>query len=34
MTLARILTGLDELNINIPVVGIVVGQDPTKRLDV
>jgi len=34
MTLAGILTGLNELNINIPVVGIVVGQDPTKRLDV
>lgn len=32
MTLAAILTGLQERNIKIPVVGIVVGADPIKRL--
>lgn len=33
MTLAAILTGLQERKIKIPVVGIVVGADPTKRLN-
>jgi 1-aminocyclopropane-1-carboxylate deaminase/D-cysteine desulfhydrase-like pyridoxal-dependent ACC family enzyme len=33
MSLAGVLTGLDNYNKNIPVIGIVVGADPTKRLD-
>ena len=33
MTLAGILNGLVEYKMNIPVVGIVVGADPVKRLD-
>jgi 1-aminocyclopropane-1-carboxylate deaminase/D-cysteine desulfhydrase-like pyridoxal-dependent ACC family enzyme len=33
MTLAGILNGLVEYKIDIPVIGIVVGADPTKRLD-
>ena len=33
MNLAGILMGLRENNINIPVLGIIVGADPIKRLD-
>lgn len=33
MSLAGILTGLANTNRNIPVLGIVVGADPEKRLD-
>jgi hypothetical protein len=33
MSLAGVLAGLDALGLDIPVVGIVVGADPVKRLD-
>ena len=33
MTLAGILVGLKENNINIPVIGVEVGANPEKRLD-
>lgn len=33
MSLSGLLTGLKENNLNIPVLGVVVGADPTKRLD-
>jgi len=33
MTLAGVLWGLDDLNWTPPVLGVVVGADPTKRLD-
>jgi 1-aminocyclopropane-1-carboxylate deaminase/D-cysteine desulfhydrase-like pyridoxal-dependent ACC family enzyme len=34
MTLAGILTGLQEQKLNIPVIGVVVGAEPEKRLDI
>lgn len=33
MSLAGVLWGLHDHNINIPVLGVCVGADPTKRLD-
>lgn len=33
MSLAGVLTGLAERNLQIPVLGVVVGADPSKRLD-
>ena len=33
MSLAGVLTGLRQHNLQIPVLGIVVGADPTKRLN-
>lgn len=33
MTLAGVLTGLQNIGIDVPVLGVVVGQDPSKRLD-
>jgi hypothetical protein len=33
MTLAGIVTGLERIGSNTPVVGVVVGADPVKRLD-
>jgi len=33
MSLAGVLTGLVDNNIKIPVLGVVTGADPTKRLD-
>ncbi|MFI5022223.1 MAG: pyridoxal-phosphate dependent enzyme [Alphaproteobacteria bacterium] len=34
VTLAGILTGLAEMRWRLPVLGVVVGADPTRRLDV
>lgn len=33
MSLSGILTGLEEIGLDIPVVGIIVGADPMKRLN-
>lgn len=33
MSLAGILTGLDEVDSDLPVLGVIVGADPTERLD-
>lgn len=33
MSLAGVLTGLADLGLDIPVLGVMVGADPTKRLD-
>lgn len=33
MSLSGVLTGLKKFNLNIPVLGVQVGAEPTKRLD-
>jgi hypothetical protein len=33
MSLAGVITGLDELKLDIPVLGVMVGAAPHKRLD-